>query len=145
MTTLNKKQELAYNLMRNGKNVFITGGGGVGKSWLINYFLKNTYKKVGITSTTGVSAVIIGGTTLHSYLGIGLGTQSINQLVSNIRKRAFYRERWRTIDILVIDEVSMLSPELFDKLNEIAQIIRYNVVPFGGIQLILSGDFCQLP
>ena len=145
MTTLNEKQKLAYNLMRNGKNVFITGGGGVGKSWLINHFVKNTYKKVAITSTTGVSAVIIGGATIHSYLGIGLGTQSINQLVSNIRKKAFYRERWRTIDILVIDEISMLNPELFDKLNEIAQIIRNNIIPFGGMQLILSGDFCQLP
>ena len=95
MSTLNEKQKLAYNLMRNGKNIFITGGGGVGKSWLINHFLKNTYKKVAVTSTTGVSAVIIGGTTLHSYLGIGLGNSSVNVLVKKICKVPTYRNRWR--------------------------------------------------
>ena len=143
--TLNEKQQKAYDLMTQGKNIFITGGGGVGKSWLIKYFTERTYKNVAITSTTGVSSLIIGGSTLHSYLGIGLGRDSVNKLVSNIRKKSFYKNRWLELDILIIDEISMLNPELFDKLNDIAQTLRRTMRPFGGIQIILSGDFCQLP
>jgi len=142
---LNKKQQQAYDLMVQGRNVFITGGGGVGKSWLVKYFAENTYKNIAITSTTGVSSLLIGGSTIHSFLGIGLGRDPVNKLVNNIRKKTFYRKRWETLDILVIDEISMLNPELFDKLNETAQILRRSARPFGGIQVILSGDFCQLP
>tara|TARA_B100000073_G_scaffold272866_2_gene232608 strand:- start:488 stop:1732 length:1245 start_codon:yes stop_codon:yes gene_type:complete len=142
---LNEKQQHAYNLMENGQNVFITGGGGVGKSFLIKYFIQNNYGNIAITSTTGISAIIIGGTTLYSYLGIGLGTSSVSKIVSNIRKKKFYRDRWCDLHTLIIDEVSMLNPELLDKIHEIAQILRRNMKPFGGIQMILSGDFCQLP
>ena len=142
---LNEKQQKAYDLMIQGRNVFITGGGGVGKSWLIKYFVENTHKNVAVTSTTGVSSLIIGGCTLHSYLGIGLGKSTVQKLVTNIRKKSFYRNRWTELQILIIDEISMLSPDLFDKINEIAQILRRTGRPFGGIQIILSGDFCQLP
>ena len=144
---LNKRQQLVYTLITQGKNVFITGGGGVGKSEVVKSFY-NQYKnnkKIAITSTTGASALLIGGTTLHSYLGIGLGTSSIDILSKKIIKRPYLRNRWRDLQILFIDEVSMLSPELFDKINEIAKIVRRIDLPFGGVQIVLSGDFCQLP
>ena len=102
-------------------------------------------KIIGITSTTGISALLFGGTTLHSYLGIGLGNLSVNSLVSKITKKHYLKKRWNDLEILVIDEVSMLSPLLFDKLEETARLVRNDNRPFGGIQLILSGDFCQLP
>ena len=144
---LRPKQDEAFDLMVSGKNVFITGPGGSGKSEAIKLFtnLYSEIKKIAITSTTGTSALLIGGSTLHSYLGIGLGKGSIDAISSLIFKRSYLRKRWCEIDVLVIDEISMLSPELFDKIENIARIVRHNRFPFGGIQLILSGDFCQLP
>ena len=102
-------------------------------------------KIIGVTSTTGISALLFGGTTLHSFLGIGLGKESVEELISKIFKRSYLRKRWNELEILIIDELSMLSPILFDKLEEIARRVRYDERPFGGIQLILSGDFLQLP
>lgn len=144
---LNKLQQEAYTYMTQQKNIFITGGGGVGKSEVIKFFYKQykDTKKIAITSTTGASSILIGGTTLHSYLGIGLGNSSVNVLVKKICKIPTYRNRWRELQVLIIDEVSMLNPNLFNKLNEVAKIVRRLDIPFGGIQLILSGDFFQLP
>ena len=149
---LNSKQQQAYNYIANGENVFITGGGGVGKSALIKYIYQHfrDHKKIACTSTTGTSAILIGGMTLHSYLGIGLGTAKVESLVKKIRSRPVIRQRWQELDMLIIDEISMLSPELFEKLDQIAcrlrrkSLLKGKNLPFGGIQLILSGDFCQL-
>lgn len=145
--SLTEKQSKALFLMQKGENVFITGPGGVGKSLVINIFKKLFYTKrnIGITSTTGVSAVLIGGNTLHSYLGIGLGNGGVDNLIKMISKNKQAISRWKNTDTLIIDEISMLSPDLFDKLEVIARHFRKNQLPFGGIQLILSGDFCQLP
>lgn len=143
---LNYKQALALDLMERGQNVFITGPSGTGKSTLIELY-RRKYKnarKIAITSTTGISALLINGTTLHSYLGIGLGNMETEKLYSKIENSKFYRKRWMATT-LVIDEVSMLSPELFDKLEELARKIRRSDKPFGGLQLILTGDFLQLP
>lgn len=156
---LTKLQQKAFDYMVKGENIFLTGFAGVGKSYIIHMFktLYGNQKNIAITSTTGVSAIVIGGTTLHSYLGIGLGTGSVDDLVAKITKSAKARQRWLSLDVLVIDEVSMLSAELFDKLEQVARNIRRKNLPrmlkeeeipeqaFGGIQLILSGDFLQLP
>lgn len=152
------EQQQAFDRMVKGENVFLTGPAGTGKSMIIHTFKKlyGNQKTIAITSTTGVSAIVIGGTTLHSYLGIGLGTGSADDLVEKICKNSKARQRWLNLDVLVIDEVSMLSAELFDKLEEVARKVRrVNLprvlkeqapeLPFGGIQLILSGDFLQLP
>ena len=145
---LNTQQQEAYNAIASGLSVFLTGSAGTGKTELIKYIYqlkKDTNQSVALTGMTGVSAVLIGGTTLHSYLGIGLGTNSTEKLVSKIRNSFFYRSRWIKLKLLIIDEISMLSPELFDKLEMMARLIRIIDLPFGGIQLILSGDLCQLP
>lgn len=151
---LNKIQQQAMNHLQNGKNVLITGPAGSGKSKVINDFYNLSKKNMKYnepgsivkTSTTGSSALLIGGYTLHSYLGIGLGKSDIPALVSNIRKNKTIRARWTRLKTLIIDEVSMLSEELFDKLEEIGKIIRKNYIhSFGGIQIVLVGDFCQLP
>ncbi len=146
---LNEKQSLAYDLIVNrGKNIFLTGVGGVGKSACIHKIkqdLLSSNKNVAITSTTGVSASLIKGSTLHSYLGIGLGVSSFEKLYKRVSSSGFYTSRWRNIDLLIIDEVSMLSINLFEKLEKIARYIREDIRPFGGIQILLSGDFLQLP
>jgi ATP-dependent DNA helicase PIF1 len=148
---LNDQQHRAYELIRDGHNVFLTGSAGTGKSVVINYYKDrhSIWKKIAITSTTGVSALVIGGSTLHSYLGIGLGNDTVDKLYNKIIKRPAMKKRWKNLEVLIIDEVSMLSPELFDKLEVLARMIRKirNVpdCPFGGIQLVLTGDFLQLP
>lgn len=141
------EQAEAFGYMAEGKNIFLTGAGGVGKSFLVKLFkeIYSTEKIISTTSTTGTSALLINGTTLHSYLGIGLGTGSVGAMITTIMTRTFLRKRWKQLETLIIDEISMLSPELFDKLEEIARTVRRNESPFGGIQLILTGDFCQLP
>lgn len=147
-------QQQAFEAIIAGKNVFLTGPSGTGKSMVIHMF-KNfcgRQKNIGITSTTGISSLLIGGTTIHSYLGIGLGNGSVEDIVHKITKNQRAKQRWMSLDILCIDEISMLSPELFDKLEEVARIIRRKMFDmskpepvFGGIQLILTGDFLQLP
>jgi ATP-dependent DNA helicase PIF1 len=144
---LRPKQSEAYSLMAQGESIFLTGMAGTGKTKVIKMFAENygKTKKIAITSTTGTSALLIDGVTLHSYTGIGLGKGSVEAITKLIFKRSWLRKRWNDLEILIIDEISMLSPELFDKLEEIARIVRRNPRPFGGIQLILSGDYCQLP
>ena len=147
LLTLSTKQREAYTIMESGKSIFLTGAAGVGKTQVLKLFISKYkhYRIIGITSTTGISALLFGGSTLHSFLGIGLGTSSINYLCKQIKSRSYLKKRWNDLEVLIIDEISMLSPALFDKLEEMARIIRNNDEPFGGIQLILSGDFCQLP
>lgn len=112
-------------------------------------------KTIAVTSTTGISAILIGGTTLHSYLGIGIGEGTADELANDVYKKSKSRQKWVNLDVLIVDEVSMLSPELFDKLDYIGKKLRGRnrmigntklpERPFGGIQLVLCGDFLQLP
>jgi ATP-dependent DNA helicase PIF1 len=149
---LNRKQKKAFDYVINGSNVFITGPGGTGKTKLILYIVYylrtefNYFKdEIAITSTTGSSALLIGGTTIHSFAGIGLGNEPVEKLILKIKKNFFASKRWKSTKYLIIDEISMLNPEIFDKLNLIGQAVRECKKSFGGIKLIFSGDFCQLP
>lgn len=114
---------------------------------VIKMFMKSYQKnrKIAVTSTTGTSALLLNGTTVHSYLGVGYGNTSVKSLVDKICEWSWLRKRWNELECLFIDEISMLDPELFDKLEEIARIVRRKQLPFGGIQIVLSGDFLQLP
>lgn len=143
---MSEKQQLAFDLFNSGENVFITSPAGCGKTHLIKKICEcNQHNNVGITSTTGTSAILINGTTLHSFLGIGLGDMEVTQLYMHIKNKSYLHKRWKELEILIIDEISMLSPKLFDKLEQLARVIRKNSKPFGGIQLLLSGDLFQLP
>jgi ATP-dependent DNA helicase PIF1 len=144
-TVVCKWDDIVYAL--KGKKIAVLGARAVGKTTLLKVFTKDYkfHKIIAVTSTTGVSALLINGTTLHSYLGIGLGTQDVDGLYLKIKKNPFILKRWRNLEILIIDEISMLSPELFDKLEKLARVLRENPKPFGGIQLIITGDFLQLP
>lgn len=144
--TLNIDQKNALKLLNDGKNVFLSGIAGVGKTFILKKFIEDNKgeKNMGITSTTGISATTFNATTLHSFLGIGLGKGSVETLSKKICGDNRLFNRWNYMDILIIDEISMLDPDLFDKLEKVARVVRGNSLPFGGIQLILSGDFCQL-
>lgn len=146
--TLSKSQQNAFDLIFEGNNVYVGGAGGTGKTRLINtlknYYNTNTNKKLSLTSTTGISAINIQGRTLHSFAGIGLAKCSKEMLVSKVKSCPDAVSRWREIDILIIDEISMMSCDLFEKIEYVARKIRKNEELFGGLQIVLFGDFFQL-
>jgi ATP-dependent DNA helicase PIF1 len=147
---LSKEQQIAFDKYIQGHNIFITGPGGSGKSALIRLINDHAYrhfKGIYVTAMTGCAAVLLNckAKTLHSWAGIGLGNGTIEQLVTKIKKNKFAKALWKSTDILVVDEVSMLSLKLFNVLNAIGKAVRNNPNPFGGIQLVFSGDFFQLP
>jgi hypothetical protein len=93
----------------------------------------------------GSQTINIGGVTIHSFAGIGLGKESAEKLAAAIQRKQVVAKRWRECQVLVIDEVSMLDGHLFDKLEEVARRVRSSTAVFGGVQLVLAGDFYQLP
>ena len=147
---LSKEQQIAFDKYVQGHNIFITGPGGAGKSELIRLIYKHAYsqfKDIQVTALTGCASILLNckAKTLHSWAGIGLGNATTEQLIFKIKKNKFLKSIWKKTDILVVDEVSMLSLKLFNMLNDIGKAVRGNQKPFGGIQLIFSGDFYQLP
>lgn len=139
---MNEKQKKCFDLFKEGKNIFLTGMAGSGKSYLIEQ-MRNEKENVVVTATTGCAAYLLGAKTLHSWAGVGIGKGSIEELTKRARKNL---RSWLKVETLIIDEVSMISPDFFDKLNAVAKKIRTEEdLPFGGIQVILVGDFCQLP
>ena len=145
---LNKKQSLAFSLFKQNYNIFITGGAGTGKSFITKYLKDHVNTgSLAITSTTGISALNIGGITLHSWGGIGYDTDTndISGFVRNIQNNYIKLNNYLYTKFLIIDEVSMLDSTILEFLNSVAKKIRENNEPFGGIQLVLIGDFYQLP
>ena len=151
METLTQEQRQAYEAVCDGKSIFLTGPGGTGKSYLLRYMHDSipdrTGKHIVITAMTGCAALLIGrfAKTLHAWAGIGLARESPATLANFIRRSGKCLRRWLQADILVIDEVSMLTPELLEKLDEVAKIIRKSTAPMGGLQIVFVGDFYQLP
>jgi ATP-dependent DNA helicase PIF1 len=146
---LSEEQNNVLTDVFNGNNVLLMGSGGTGKSTLIKEITRLCYEqniKIGITASTGSAAVLIEGRTVHSYLGIGLAKESPKQLASTL----FYRYKKKALDlkalqILLIDEISMIDGDLLTKISAFLSIIRSDDRPFGGLQVILSGDMHQLP
>jgi len=141
---MNPEQQLALTDVSKGHNIFITGGAGVGKSYLVNEIVKSTKKNIGVCAMTGCAALLINGATLHSYLAIGLAKDPAKVLANKVRKFVTIVQRIIDLDILLIDEVSMLNDELFEKVYEFLQLVRKNTKPFGGVQMIFVGDPFQL-
>lgn len=165
LDTLTHEQLQVVHHLLKGHNIFLTGGGGVGKSYLLSVIynelpslkkqfdsLQSPYSvpkltRIQITAMTGCAALLLGNKakTLHSWSGIKLGKGTVNELFVRIRRSPKAMRNWLCTDLLIIDEVSMLTSELLDKLNQLAKKLRSNQKPFGGMQVMFVGDFYQLP
>lgn len=145
-------QSEALARLLSGENVFLSGLAGTGKTTVIRNFIQlvkerhGDNKKIAITASTGIAATLLEGVTIHSWSALGIETMEFNKENRSKFKQLKYRDKEiAETDILIIDEISMLPAYFFINLNKVLQYVRKNTLPFGGIQLVLIGDFLQLP
>ncbi len=141
-------QTEAIDILKLGHNVFLTGPAGSGKTFVLNKyinFLKDNYVDVGITASTGIAATHMGGTTIHSWTGMGIKDFLNSGELEELKSRKYLRDRFDRTQVLVIDEVSMLHHFRLDLIDQICRHMKNNDKAFGGMQIILCGDFFQLP
>tara|TARA_R110002074_G_scaffold107713_6_gene232769 strand:- start:704 stop:1999 length:1296 start_codon:yes stop_codon:yes gene_type:complete len=147
---LSKEQSIVFEKYKIGENIFITGVGGTGKTKIIQIIAEHAIsinKNFQVCAMTGCAAILLNcnANTLHSWAGIGLARGNVNDVINRVIKNKFKRKKWLQIELLIIDEVSMLSEKLLNILDIIAKSIKKSAKPFGGIQIIFGGDFHQLP
>lgn len=145
---LTKLQKKFFKDFFSGRNIFLTGPAGTGKSYCVNLlfkFLDLNGVFYGKTATTGVAALNIGGVTLHSWSGMGLAEEAGMELIDRVKDNPKASARIKNTKVLIIDEISMAKSDLIEKLDIVCQVIRDREKPFGGIQVVFVGDFMQLP
>ena len=140
------RQTDALRILNAGANVFLTGAPGAGKTYVLNQFVKQARQRgasVAVTASTGIAATHLNGQTIHSWSGVGVAQVMTDTLLKQIKTRR--GKRIRATDILVIDEISMMHAWLFDMVDQACRIVRRSPEPFGGLQVVMSGDLFQLP
>jgi ATP-dependent exoDNAse (exonuclease V) alpha subunit len=144
---MNDKQFEALEIVKNNRNLFLTGSAGTGKSFTIKEivrYLEINNIKYGLTALTGCAAVLINGQTIHSFLGLGI-SRDLKTIIKNLEKFKKQLIVIKNLQTLIIDEISMMDNQLFELINNLLKYIKNNNIAFGGIQVILVGDFHQLP
>lgn len=141
-------QKEALKILKMGKNVFLTGAAGSGKTYILNQyiqFLKEHGVEVAVTASTGIAATHLKGMTIHSWAGIGVKDFLSEYDIDALEQKQYLWKRFEKTKVLIIDEVSMLSAKTMNCIDQVAKIFKRNNLPFGGMQVIFSGDFFQLP
>ncbi|MGM8884543.1 AAA family ATPase [Psychrobacter sp. 1U2] len=142
------RQSSALNILKTGQNVFLTGSAGSGKTYTLNqyiHYLRARRVPVAVTASTGIAATHMNGTTIHSWSGIGIKDELSERDLSNLSRKQFLADRLKETAVLIIDEISMLHAKQLNLVNEVLKHVRKNDNAFGGIQVIVAGDFFQLP
>ena len=141
-------QKEAFDILKLGYNVYLTGSAGSGKTFLLNKYIEYLEKNgigIGITASTGIAATHINGLTIHSWSGIGIKNKLEENDINNLLLKPYLQQRFFETQVLVIDEVSMLQASRLDMVNQICKVFKNNSAPFGGMQVVICGDFFQLP
>lgn len=141
-------QKEALEVMKMGYNVFLTGPPGSGKTFLLNKYinyLKENRLAVAVTASTGIAATHMNGVTVHSWSGLGIKERLTDKDIRGLMKKPYLRKHFKKTNILIIDEISMLNAAQFDAVDRTCQYFKKSFAPFGGMQVVCSGDFFQLP
>ncbi len=143
------KQSTALKLLKSGKNIFMTGSAGTGKTYvLLQYiqYLKERRIHPTVVAPTGIAASHLKGQTIHSFFALGIRDTVVdNGYVEFLLEKSYLKSRFSKLKVLIIDEVSMVSPEIFSSMDKVLRAFKNNPEPFGGVQVVISGDFFQLP
>ena len=141
-------QNTALNILKTGHNVFLTGSAGTGKTYILNeyiLYLKSRRIYPTIVAPTGIAASHLSGQTIHSFFSLGIRDEIDESFIQSLLEKKYLQIRFSKLSVLIIDEISMVSPFIFTAMDTILKAFKKNTNPFGGIQVILSGDFFQLP
>jgi len=141
-------QKDALKILKRGLPTYITGPAGSGKTHLLNQYIdwcEDENLEVAVTASTGIAATHIGGRTIHSWSGMGIQDSMDEKELDELAQKEYLHKRYANTDVLIIDEVSMLSADQLDLLDQIARKLRRGNAPFGGLQVVMSGDLFQLP
>jgi len=139
-------QATALKILNMGENVFLTGYPGAGKTYLLEQFIKQfDSNKIAVVAPTGIAASHLNGQTIHSFFRIKSSKNGEFSFDNSILDEDRITAKFQDIEVLVIDEVSMLHPKLFETIDGILKMLKESFLPFGGIQVVLAGDFFQLP
>ncbi len=142
------RQSSALDILKTGQNVFLTGSAGSGKTYTLNQYidyLRARRVPVAVTASTGIAATHMNGTTIHSWSGIGIKDELSDRDLTNLSRKQFLADRLKDTAVLVIDEISMLHAKQLNLVNQVLKHVRKNDKAFGGIQVVVAGDFFQLP
>jgi ATP-dependent exoDNAse (exonuclease V) alpha subunit len=142
------KQSTALNILKSGQNVFLTGSAGAGKTYTLNqyiHYLRARKVPVAVTASTGIAATHMNGMTIHTWSGIGIKDSLDDDDLTWMFERKYLRDNLEKAEVLIIDEVSMLHGKQLDMVNQVLKFFKQSSAPFGGLQVIVAGDFFQLP
>ncbi|MDN6275868.1 AAA family ATPase [Psychrobacter sp.] len=142
------RQSSALDILKTGQNVFLTGSAGSGKTYTLNQYidyLRARRVPVAVTASTGIAATHMNGTTIHSWSGIGIKDELSDRDLTNLSRKQFLADRLKETAVLIIDEISMLHAKQLNLVSQVLKHVRKNDTAFGGIQVVVAGDFFQLP
>src|SRR5205809_2473483 len=141
-------QSKALAILKSGRNVFLTGSAGSGKTYVLNQYIQYLKKHeipVAVTASTGIAATHMNGQTIHSWSGIGVRDEITAKHLANLTEKKYFRKKMNSVKVLIIDEISMLHQRQLSLVDQVLRYCKEKSSPFGGVQVVFSGDFFQLP